>query len=747
MLRFISLRKLSVSIAFVMVVTMLMPLLTYAAYTVGFVYNPTTGQLSGAVYSHDPNKVSIRVASPQGVMDVTYSEHGTVVTTTYDDNNVLLTIASFKFNLQPNQAPSQIMMNVCNQNTVLSQTTFSNSNILYYSPDSFKSGKYRVMGNQYFNETAAESYIPSGAKLVSFTPQSNQKNRVQVYLPYDNSVPGAVYSSQINAQQFTASDLSLTDITANETIAINSLITIGLKGFQFETPNDLTKDHTYLLKLSGISDGNEFLLPIAGVKQARVYLSSSLNSEENIAYFNPIQVGIATPGGSSSSDGGSPYGTMDGCSVSTFEPDQGTSIINPDSILTDNDRSGEDIVTKETDSNGNKVTKVVLDADKLGKALGQLKDKDKDEQRVTIELEGSDPISKVQVPAGALLESLEITPSAVITIKNESASYDLPIKLIDVTSLATQLGATPKDVVLTIQIEKMTGSKADQIGSKAIDHNIHLLTDLIDFSITAEANGKTQEVNHFGNVYVSRTIVVPLALDASQVSAVTFDEKTGKFMFVPAVFTTVNGETVVTMKRNSNSIYTIVQGKQTFNDLTSHWAKEDIEFLAAKQLVEGTAGNTFSPEQLISRAEFATLLTRALGLNEDNSSTPFKDVDTASWYHGSVGAAVKAGFIEGYEDGTFRPDAKITREQLAVMIAKALKFTGKSVDAANESQLALFQDKDAISPWARSSSAQVTSVNVINGVSAFSFAPQSEATRAQAVVMLKRLLQVVAFIN
>ena len=76
----------------------------------------------------------------------------------------------------------------------------------------------------------------------------------------------------------------------------------------------------------------------------------------------------------------------------------------------------------------------------------------------------------------------------------------------------------------------------------------------------------------------------------------------------------------------------------------------------------------FNPDGEITRAEFAALLVRSLGLNEETDALSFTDVGPDEWYTGVIGAAVSSGLINGYKDGTFRPDALISREQMVTMI-------------------------------------------------------------------------------
>jgi len=173
-----------------------------------------------------------------------------------------------------------------------------------------------------------------------------------------------------------------------------------------------------------------------------------------------------------------------------------------------------------------------------------------------------------------------------------------------------------------------------------------------------------------------------------------------------------------------------------FTDIIGHWAEADINDMAEQGIVSGVTKTTFVPERSITRAEFAALMTRALGLNSANDESVFVDVATDAWYAKEVAAAASAGLIVGY-DGNFRPDDTITREEMAVVIMKAYAFLGKTPASG---QIEKFADKGDISDWAVTYVDQAVSSGMISGMSADTFVPKANATRAQVTSLIKRLL-------
>ncbi len=178
----------------------------------------------------------------------------------------------------------------------------------------------------------------------------------------------------------------------------------------------------------------------------------------------------------------------------------------------------------------------------------------------------------------------------------------------------------------------------------------------------------------------------------------------------------------------------------SFPDMKGHWARGEAELMASKQVAKGLADGTFRPDDPVTRAQFASMLVRAMGLPAAREPLGFSDVSTAGWYHEELGAAVKAGIITGYDDGTFRPDDPVTREQVATMLARALESAGRAglTDEAAGQVLANFSDGGAVSAWARRGLAQAINEGIMRGKTAMLLAPGARTTRAEAVAKIAR---------
>lgn len=202
----------------------------------------------------------------------------------------------------------------------------------------------------------------------------------------------------------------------------------------------------------------------------------------------------------------------------------------------------------------------------------------------------------------------------------------------------------------------------------------------------------------------------------------------------------------VAAKLGSLSTYTVLSYPKTFSDIAGHWAKADIEKMASRHVVQGMSESVFAPDADVTRAQFATLLLKALGYEPDAapSGSVFSDVPKGAWYAGAVEAAYARGLVSGVGNGKFAPTEKITREQMAVMITRAVKLAGKgsSLTPAQISEaLKPYADQAAVSSWAREGVAAAVKAGIVKGRTASTIVPQGKATRAEAVVMLRHFLE------
>lgn len=191
----------------------------------------------------------------------------------------------------------------------------------------------------------------------------------------------------------------------------------------------------------------------------------------------------------------------------------------------------------------------------------------------------------------------------------------------------------------------------------------------------------------------------------------------------------------LTLKVGESGTYLLGTWNRTFADTGSHWAKENIDIMAARQIVTGVDSSRFSPNAKVTRAEFAAMLYRMLKLDNSGSEASFTDVDNRAWYASAVAGTAAVGLIQG-EGGRFNPDRPITRQEMAVMIDRACTAAKLQTAAADAS----FKDKGEIAAWATGSVNRIYGLGLITGRQDNRFEPAEPATRAEAATMLLKLM-------
>lgn len=172
-------------------------------------------------------------------------------------------------------------------------------------------------------------------------------------------------------------------------------------------------------------------------------------------------------------------------------------------------------------------------------------------------------------------------------------------------------------------------------------------------------------------------------------------------------------------------------------DVKNHWAKPYITKAIQAGLVSGYDDGTFRPNVAVSRAEFAYMLNAVLG-NTASASIQFSDVKSGSWYYNAVQKAIAAGYASGYDNGTFKPTASITRQEASVMLSRIIPTYNKSA------ALTQFKDASAVSSWAKDSMSRAVGKGYISGSASgkeVRLDPKGKLTRAQAVVIICKLLE------
>lgn len=150
----------------------------------------------------------------------------------------------------------------------------------------------------------------------------------------------------------------------------------------------------------------------------------------------------------------------------------------------------------------------------------------------------------------------------------------------------------------------------------------------------------------------------------------------------------------------------------------------------------------FEPERNITRAEFSAVMLRALGLRAEEYKNNFFDVKAGEWYREYISTSSYYGLVRGYDDGTFKPDGNITRQEAMAILARAMGATklGEELEIDASDILAAFDDNADVSDWAKDSVSKCVKTGVVTGRDNGRIAPLDNITRAETTIMVRRLL-------
>lgn len=180
----------------------------------------------------------------------------------------------------------------------------------------------------------------------------------------------------------------------------------------------------------------------------------------------------------------------------------------------------------------------------------------------------------------------------------------------------------------------------------------------------------------------------------------------------------------------------------TFGDIKSSPNKGAIEALAAREIINGMSEKEFQPDATMTRAQYATIVVKALGLSP-KANSKFKDVASNAWYAPYVGTANTYGIVNGISDNEFNPSGTITRQEAAVMTIRAAKLCGLDTamsDAECDDVLCDYMDYRTIASWAKESMAFCYWHEILD-TSAMNAEPTREILRGEVAEMLYRMLQ------
>ncbi|PRX59211.1 DNA-binding beta-propeller fold protein YncE [Cohnella sp. SGD-V74] len=389
--------------------------------------------------------------------------------------------------------------------------------------------------------------------------------------------------------------------------------------------------------------------------------------------------------------------------------------------------------------NGQTVIAIALDQNKLSDILAT----EGQHAVVTISLNAGFDVIVIELN-GETVNQLE-DKQAVLQIKKDRATYTVPAQQINLDSVRDQIGQPTalQDIKLQIEVAKSPADRVKVAENAAAKGTFELVAPPVDFTIRALYGHSAIQVSRF-NAYVERTIALPDGVRPNRISTGVVVDPDGTVRHVPTKIVVKDGGTYAIINSLTNSTYSVVWKPVEFRDMANHWAEDAVNDMGTRLILEGTGGDRFSPDRNITRAEFAAIIVRGLGLEPVRETMPFTDAAPSDWYGSAISTAYAHELINGSKEGAFRPHDRITREEAMAIIARAMKITGLKAQLpvrTTESALRPYADAADASAWARSGIADCIQAGIVSGRGRTQLAPKAYMTRAEVAAIVQRLLQ------
>lgn len=296
---------------------------------------------------------------------------------------------------------------------------------------------------------------------------------------------------------------------------------------------------------------------------------------------------------------------------------------------------------------------------------------------------------------------------------------------------------------MSIKISEPSAEAVKIVEDAANSGGFQIVVPPVEFEITCTYGGKTVEVSKFKG-YIERTIAIPDDVDPSKITtAVTLNED-GTVRHVPTKIVEENGKYYAMINSLTDSVYFLIYNPVEFSDAANHWAKNTVNDMGSRMVVSEIGNGVYEPERSITRAEFAAIIVKALGLPQGKAESSLEDVTLSDWFNGYVDAATEYNLITGYDSKSFGPGDTITREQAMTIITRAMRLTGLEVsfnDGESAALLSAYTDGASISSYAREGVAACLKAGIVTGTSESTISPKKSVTRAEVAAMVRRLLQ------
>jgi hypothetical protein len=336
---------------------------------------------------------------------------------------------------------------------------------------------------------------------------------------------------------------------------------------------------------------------------------------------------------------------------------------------------------------------------------------------------------------------LQVRPSIYLNINGEREQIKRTIVEIPINFFSELKNNEIDYITITSPIAEIRINQQDlkQITSDIVFDAKIIHNSIADNAYEFDIKSSGESIQHFSNGLL---IKIPYELkkddNINNLTVFYLDENgqiSNEIGFYDAINNTVN------FKTNYLSTFFIKSNLIEFNDIDDNWAKNIIENLASKGILAGFENNDFRPMLNVTRAEFVTMIINVFKLPLVEYNNNFKDVSKDVWYSDFVATAYENNIITGYEDATFKPTHKITREE---MVTITMSVMSNFINFKTTNNLSIlnsnFNDYDEIHNFATQSVSNAYRYGIISGLPTGDFNPKGNATRAEAAAVIYKIL-------
>jgi len=374
---------------------------------------------------------------------------------------------------------------------------------------------------------------------------------------------------------------------------------------------------------------------------------------------------------------------------------------------------------------------------------------------ITLEATPTDGVAYVNVPMYILTDLAIKNGNFYLAFKTPYGSYQVPANLASLMPTLPDVLAKnklqAKDVSVKITLTDKSDDKELQAALAKGLPNGKVMGAMVDYHIDI-LNTQTAQVIGVADQFskaITRVISMPrnVAAMPEQWGAFRYADKAKQWEFVPAKAVRIDGVWYVALSSYSNSTYVVAENVTRFADMEKHWAQPVVELAATKGLVEGSGGGRYDPDQAVTRAEFTTMLARALGRGAPTGSdVPYSDVPAGAWYFNPVQKMKELGLTAFAQGDEFRPNEPLTREEMASMLAAAVRLE-QLLMPGKQISLGGYTDAGTIDAAYLEDVRTMVQLNIMTGTGTDTFSPKGTTTRAQAAAVLVRTLQALGWLD